>query len=158
MYGNTVSATDTQEAMAYLRDAGVSTVTIEFSGGNDEGGTDSVSFFDAEGGTVEVPTSGAREETQWDEVSRKWLPVGWVVSTWKPGERWSTETRPATDEEVKLAKVLTVLEHPIYDRWGSFAGEFYVNGTLTWDVTGGTYKVTGQETVEHYEDFEYGDE
>jgi hypothetical protein len=40
-----------------------------------------------------------------------------------------------------------VLCSPIYDKYGSFAGEFNVDGTLTWDVKAGTITDEGDETT-----------
>lgn len=40
---------------------------------------------------------------------------------------------------------------PIYDKYHSFAGEFFVDGTLTWTVEGSKLEMSGHETVEEYE-------
>jgi hypothetical protein len=40
---------------------------------------------------------------------------------------------------------------PIYDRYYSFAGEFYVDGRLTWTVEGSKVEITGNESVTDYE-------
>ena len=153
MFGNTVSDTDVRHAMLALRELGVATVTIEFSGGNDEGGADGAQYLDAEGNEATVPSSNAYNESgsRYDPASGKFVqqPARWVVYE-RGGDK-----RDATDEEVKIAKISQALEFPIYDRWGSFAGEFYVQGTLTWDVAKGTHRLSGQESVEHYEGFEY---
>lgn len=152
MFGdNNPSQSEFDNAMQNLRSAGVATVTVEFSGGNDEGGADGIDYFDAEGNALIVAGSHAYNESgsRYDPDTGKFVqsPARWVV--YETGTK-----RDATPAEIELAQVATVLEHPIYDRWGSFAGEFYVHGTLTWDVAAGTYKLSGQETVETYEDFE----
>jgi hypothetical protein len=68
-------------------------VEIEFSGGNDEGGADSVEL---------INPAGAKTQLRYEYG--------------------------ANDNSLYEA-----LCGPL-DRWGSFAGEFYVNGTITWDV------------------------
>lgn len=152
MYGYNPSAADQRDVMQTLRDAGVATVTIEFSGGNDEGGPDGIDYLDAAGNKVDtIPSSNAYEDRAWDPTTRTYGAPAWVVHLFADGK---FTQRPATDDEVKASKIAQVLEFPIYDRWGSFAGEFYVQGTVTWDVVTGTHKVTGQESHEVWEDFD----
>ena len=55
-----------------------------------------------------------------------------------------------TPEETRLAKTLV---EPIYNEWGSFAGEFSVYGELIWDVANKTVTLDGSETVEEYQGF-----
>jgi hypothetical protein len=40
-----------------------------------------------------------------------------------------------------------VLCSPIYDKYGSFDGDYSVNGTLIWDVKAGTITDEGDETI-----------
>jgi hypothetical protein len=46
------------------------------------------------------------------------------------------------------------LSGPIYEKYGTFAGEFYVNGTLVWDVGARNVYMQGQESNTVYEPFE----
>lgn len=149
MYGSTTD-TDVRHAMLALREAGVVKVSIHFSGGNDEGGADDFEFLDAEGNKVTMPSSHAYSTQKWNSETKTYGPTEWRVH-----ERTETgyADRAATDEEVKVAKIAATLEHPIYDRWGSFAGEFYVDGTLTWDVATGKHTLEGQESHEVWESF-----
>jgi hypothetical protein len=55
------------------------------------------------------------------------------------------------DGNRELAETLT---EPIYDRWGSFAGEFYVHGQLIWDAQANTVKFAGEESEQVYKPFE----
>lgn len=132
------------QAMVALRERGVAKVVVHFSGGNDEGGADLTEFFDAADEKVEVPRSRATEDQRYDQATRRWLSAGWVVNERAPdGERGWTQ-RPATDDEILLAQLDRVLEEPIYDRYGSFAGDFEVYGTVTWDVATGKHEMHGE--------------
>lgn len=154
MYGEPkITQAQITKAMETLRDLGVATVSIDFSGGNDEGGPDGSVYLDADGKSVDVPTTNAHRNRYW--TGGKMVDEGWTVWDRSLGDTYQTQKRPATADEVKWAEVDEVLSDPIYSRWGSFAGEFYVHGTCTWDVAAGTSRVTGQETVETYEDFDY---
>lgn len=51
-------------------------------------------------------------------------------------------------------RLVDLMLMPMYDKYGSFAGEFYVDGMLVWDYESKTVKMSGSETVESYEDFE----
>ena len=50
--------------------------------------------------------------------------------------------------------LVTALAEPLYEKYGGFAGEFHVSGTLVYDVVGRTKKMSGYESVEHEEYFE----
>lgn len=151
MYGNTTTA-DVRQAMQTLREAGIATVKIEFSGGNDEGGADSMDAFDAAGNEIALPKSrDAYLNQDWNHETKTYGPKYWSVSEMTGDGKWGT--RPATDDEVKWATLRDVLEHPIYDRYGSFAGEFYCHGTVEWDVAAGTHKMSGSESHEVWENF-----
>lgn len=144
MYGyNTITPAQEREALAALRSRGIARVEIYFSGGNDEGGADGVNYLDANGNKIDSLSSDAHQD---------WQTKKWVVTTYNR-EKGGYDTRDATAEEVTLAQLNEVLEAPIYDRWGSFAGEFYVDGTLTWDVASGTHEMHGQEQVSTWESF-----
>ena len=69
---------------------------------------------------------------QWDSNAKKWI-----------------ESAPPTDEQ-KLSQDLC---RPVYEQYDTFAGEYYVNGTVVWDVK--TRKVTneGVEEVSSSESF-----
>lgn len=149
---NSLSASDKSAALQALRDKGVARVTIEFSGGNDEGGADAATFFDADGKTVDLPnTIHAYQHEPWVAETKSFGPAVWMVSERSASGHY--ESRPATDEEVAQAKIVTVLEAPIYDRWGSFAGEFSVYGTVEWNVETGQHRIEGQESHEVYDGF-----
>lgn len=147
-YDEQPSPADLRSAMQTLQGLGVATIEVEFSGGNDEGGADGISYLDADGNEVSVPKSNAYEDEQWNSTTKRFDSTGWQVRT---GDWKDQTTRPATDEEVLFAKIAQIVEYPIYERYGSFAGEFYVYGTLRWDVAAGTHKMEGQESHEVWE-------
>lgn len=142
------------ETMRWLRDRGVAKVEIPFSGGNDEGGTDGFTALDQNGNEVRLPVSSAVLDTVWDRAARTWKPTEWVVRSWEGdfGKDRTLVTRPATPEEIEVTRVQACLEQPIFDRYHSFAGEFQVYGTLTWDVGTGQHELHGQESHEVWED------
>lgn len=152
MFDYNTSPEETASAMEALRSLGVVTVELEFSGGNDEGGVDSTSFFDADGNEVSVPVGGAFKYTRYE--GGKEVDKGWHVRTGEYDKPFADQIRPATDEEIRWSELEHVLSGPIYKRYYTFAGEFYVHGTLTWDVTTGEHKMRGQESHEVWEDFE----
>lgn len=78
---------------------GVAKAIVCFDGGNDDGGVQSIDYFDATGNKV--------KEIGFDE-------------SWEDHRSSST-----------LEKELT---KPIYDKYHTFCGDFYVSGTLTYDV------------------------
>ena len=146
------------KALRKLKDAGVSTVRLAFSGGNDEGSVNKTVFLDADSNPVAVSLyeNRAYENTEYNQATKNW-DTRWVV--W---ENFSStlprQSRPATPDEIIHANDIDTLEAPIYDKFGSFAGDFYVDGVLVWDVVAGTYKLSGYETVESYESFEFENE
>lgn len=144
MYGQRVTEAQKSRALQELRNKGVVKVEIAFSGGNDEGGAESFHAYDTEGNEVTIGEANAYK----DYRSEKWTVYEYDRQT---GGRIQ---RDATPDEIVLASIREVLEEPIYDRYGSFAGEFYVDGTLTWDVLAGTNKMRGQEELRHWEEFE----
>ena len=125
------TALSLDEAMALLSARGVETVEIDFSGGNDEGFAESARLQGPEGqGLGEI---------------KDWYCGGYSYS----GGQWVPISEPETDDE----KLYQFLVRPIYDRYGSFAGEFQVDGTLTWRVSEKRSSMHGQEST--MQDFEY---
>lgn len=108
-------------------------VSVYFEGGNDEGGVDDISFKDSEGKTI--------------KRMQEYYPTG----------TWNSETRTMDYDtsKVTLDELLSFnLCKPVYDKYYSFAGDFYVTGTVTWDVIKKTVTMQGNEEVKEYENFE----
>jgi hypothetical protein len=119
------------QAMRKLMDRGVAKVEVHFSGGGDEGGVDNITLYDDKGKSL-----GNLEES-------------YDGYTYNPTTKQYEQK--ALTEDQQIAKILG---KPVYDKYHTFAGEFYVNGTVTWDVFKGTSKMNGNESVESYEEFE----
>ena len=66
------------------------------------------------------------------------------------------ETVQWTEKEVDTIKegLCDALEAPVWDRYGSFAGEYNVDGEVVWDVKEGKVYIKGSEEVTQTEEFE----
>lgn len=118
---------------AALAKKGVNRVEVEYNGGNDEGGVDQIVFFDKDDKKIGEMQEYYGGHSVWDEATKSYKPAA------------------PPDEEQRLSQALCA---PVYDKYGSFAGEFYVNGTLTWDVAKRKVNMRGTEEVSHDEDFD----
>jgi hypothetical protein len=116
-----------------LAKKGIARVEVEYNGGNDEGGVDQITFFDKDDKKIGEMQEYYGGHMFWDEATKSYKPAA------------------PPNEEQRLSQALCA---PVYDKYGSFAGEFYVNGTLTWDVAKKKIKDHGVESVEHEESFD----
>ena len=90
----------------------VASAIVSFSGGGDEGSISGISLLDADGKEV----SHLREAyigSEYDEKTKSWQPA-----------------RKMTTDEM----LVEALGQPVYDKYGSFAGDYSVEGKVTWDV------------------------
>jgi hypothetical protein len=131
MFGRNVMKRDA--VFAILKDKGVAKVEVQYSGGGDEGGVNEIYLYDNAGKQVASMEEYYGASSVWDEATK----------TYKPAD-------PPNDEQ----KLSMALCSPVYDKYGGFAGEFYVSGTVTWDVTTGKINDHGVEEVRHDEDFD----
>lgn len=155
-----MSNTDKQGVIEFLRSNGIARVEIEFSGGNDEGGVDATTFYNEQGEVMADPmpphiylTQIGRTGWGMKDVNGEEFPDGTLVTSVRDDER-GYYSRRATAEEVVAHNLHTALYAPIYNKYYSFAGEFYVSGTLTWIVNEERAVMSGEERVDHYEGFE----
>lgn len=93
---------------------GIAMAHVAFSGGNDEGSCDEYTFFDIDGNIVDINMNYISTN---HNVDGKWVQ------------------RELTDEEKDSNAFITLVESPIYWRWGSFAGDFSVEGWMYYDIT-----------------------
>lgn len=105
----TVNPSTKERVFSLLRARGAVKAVLQYSGGNDEGEVESIQLH--------VPAGKSPEGA--DVTAYVDLPVSWRA---KEGDK----------------ELATLLEQPIDDRYGSWAGDFSAYGTLTWDVTAGT--------------------
>lgn len=107
-----------REAMRLLAARGAKGATVSFSGGNDEGGVDGVTLIMADGTSVRV------DETY---------------------EGWGDRKVVLTPEQVTDNALVEALGAPVYEKYYSFAGEFYVSGAVEYDVLADTVRFAGEE-------------
>ena len=97
-----------------LRTLGITKAVVHYSGGNDDGGSEGISTIMEDGTTGEIKEHYLQGE---------YIPGKGYVTP----DNYSEEVR----KEAELADILVA---PVYRLWGSFAGEFYVSGEITWDT------------------------
>jgi hypothetical protein len=104
-----------------LRDRGIRSALVVYDGGNDEGGVASIAVS---GEPLAEPPE------RWTGAT---LPGGAEVlwGDWSEEGAGRHGSRPAADE-----RLLEAAEAVVCEKWGSFAGEFQVEGRLVVDVDG----------------------
>lgn len=122
-----------KEVFEMLEKLNIAKVIVEFSGGGDEGGADSISAYNENNEVVELPKFGKQRVSRFDHTQEKWVY-----------DRELTETE----------KMLEALEKPIEDKYGGFDGDFYVSGEVVWDVKKKKVLLSGKESVQHEESFD----
>ena len=117
-----------------LAAADLAKVVVHFSGGNDSGSVEEIYFLDADGKRVERPGLVAD---------------GWEGLTYQDLYDYNQDTyewtlKPTAPDKHKLRDAL---EAPVYSVYGSFAGDFYVDGEVIYDVAERDVKMTRSEQV-----------
>jgi hypothetical protein len=120
------------EIFEELKKRGAAKAIVTFSGGGDEGGVNCIDLFDASSKNI-----GSLDENF-------------------EAEKWNPETkRMEPVENIPMdGKLANALGKPVYDKYGGFAGEFYVSGEIIYDVAASSIKINGTEEVSHGESFE----
>lgn len=132
MFGNK-NLMSRDAVFAALKAKGASKVEVHYGGGNDEGGVHDIYLYDAAGKKIGEMQEYYGGTSIWDEATK----------TYKPAE-------PPSDEQ-RLSETLCA---PVYDKYGGFAGDFYVDGIVTWDVENRKVNDHGTEQVSHDESFD----
>jgi len=132
LYNKKDTVMDRSQVWKMLEEKNVAKVEIHFQGGNDEGGCDNIVLLDAEGKTI-------GEMNEWYE-HKEWCPET---------EQWKVTNKPTNDD--LLSKALC---EPVYEKYYTFAGEFYVDGTLHWCVKDRLVTISASEEVSTWESFE----
>lgn len=117
MPGSKVKAMTRPEVFAALLSRGVERAVVQFSGGNDEGGPDSITLFTGEEALRTLPTWPSGRETTADEKA-----------------------------DLELADALS---DPVFEEYGTFAGDFDVTGEVIWDAEGKTAQMIRDERSEY---------
>jgi hypothetical protein len=118
----------------------------EFSGGHDEGGFDTTYFADDKGEAITIP-----EEEK--NSFRKWVDVEKIYTFENEKQKRTIFYSTTTNKSIN---VLEELEDILYksgclEEYGSFAGEFHVNGTVKLDVFTNKWQMDGNQSNEVYE-------
>lgn len=110
------------DAFAELANRGADRAVVEFSGGNDEGGPDSITLYAGEDALTTLPA-------------------------WYDGED--------DPKEQSNARLAAALSDPVFEQYGTFAGDFDVTGEVIWDVAAKTVQMIRDERsdYEHSEDY-----
>ena len=120
------------EIFAWLEAQGAAKGVVSFSGGNDEGSVNSIELLAEDGSKI-----AEKEEV-------------YIGQKYNPATKNYDYEREATAEE----KVLQAMAAPVYAKYGGFAGEFSVSGTVEFDVATKKVKMSGDTEVSQYEPFE----
>lgn len=117
-----------EEAFDQLIARGVHQAVVTFNGGGDEGHVDDIRLFNKDRqliGELEEGSTGKR----WDATTGQYK-----------------DPPPPTDDE-KLANCLVT---PVDDKYGSFNGEFSVEGSVTWNTEDRTITLKANESCPTY--------
>jgi len=118
----------------------------EFSGGHDEGGYDSFVWLDKNKNEVKLTDCVNKSYYTRTLVKRQYDDADKGVK--KIDVFYYDECKYETLENISLDDIFWKLG--ALDQFGSFAGEFNVNGTVLLNVITGEYKLEGNETVEEW--------
>ena len=126
IYNSSLARTERDFAMRTLREMGVVSADVGFSGGNDEGGVNEILLTMKDGSQSALKTFPDR---YWDKDEQEYVNA-------------------SLDEmQVKQNRLWEILSIPVYQRYSTFAGEFYVYGSVIWDVEKNTVSMSGSEDV-----------
>jgi hypothetical protein len=128
-YNTSLAAAERTKAMRMLRERRANKAEVFFSGGNDEGGIDDITV---------VRDDGARYKL---EEHAEWRYEQQADGTW---ERVTVERTP---EQIQESELFEILGLPVYERYSTFAGDFHVDGVVTWNVVENTVNMSGHEDV-----------
>jgi hypothetical protein len=119
----------------------------EFSGGHDEGGYDSFVWLDKNKNEVKLTDCVNKSYYTRTLVKRQYDDADKGVK--KIDVFYYDECKYETLENISLDDIFWKLG--ALDQFGSFAGEFNVNGTVLLNVITGEYKLEGNETIEEWQ-------
>lgn len=126
---------DREQVFQWLEAKNYTKAVVSFSGGGDEGGVDRIQLYKSKEGE-------AAEIVDEFEVRAKYTFEG------------GRYTERVEDDKENDFYVQQGLSKPVYDKYHTFAGEFYVNGEIIWDVEKKTITRSGEESYMRGEPFE----
>lgn len=130
---------DKQETFEELKKRGIAKAVVSYSGGNDEGGADSIDYYSEDDAKLDLEIRRTFVRGKREQRDGEWVFV---------------PDRALTEQEQAANELVEALEKPVYDQYGCFAGDYYVTGVVTWDGGVGRVVLEGNETVDHYEEVE----
>jgi hypothetical protein len=145
---------DKKAAFDGMTKRGINRIEIHFSGGNDEGDIDQIQATDLEGNIIDIP------DTPW--VSSCYENQTVTKGVWLPNQAVDAEFQnqkfvPLSDLDPEVLDNINFrssFENIVYDKYYTFAGDYYVEGTAILDVSENVAKITAQETVQEWHDVE----
>lgn len=154
-----------EDVFIFMQNNYISKICVHFSGGGDEGHVEGIDFYGLDDKEIDYKFPPAHKSYGWckDENDNE-IESEYVVTCGErekdrgDGEMFKVRIyREATDYETRMGKLHDAIEQPIYDRYGSFAGEFSVYGTLVWEYNAekkqGEVRLSGDESAyEHFEE------
>ena len=111
-----------------------------FSGGHDEGGFDDVELLDENDKVIPIPEF-SKKVFLWKIIQHTENEIEYFI------EKQETERLKFPEQLDQIFDNARCLEE-----WGSFAGEFNVNGHFLMDIKSGKWDMQGTESYESYED------
>lgn len=136
---------DRDELFSAMKKRGIIRVLVEFSGGDDEGGVDRIEVEYEDG--RKAPLDCEYYESVRYNADR-------TIDTIYYGRGGGpVEADALTPEQVDQARFYKNVCNTVYSQYGSFAGDFYVNGLVYIEAneSGGTITSNNDERVERYE-------
>ena len=118
-----------RELKKLLQAVGAIQVRAEYFGGNDEGYVNPITL---------VFPDGKEEEIKHDEGG------DWVT---KDGQ-WEFIARAPAPGDAEKGRIAELIVEPVYDRYGSFAGDFSCHGTVNFAIDDDAITVEGSESQE----------
>tara|TARA_B100000287_G_scaffold205780_1_gene194130 strand:+ start:1458 stop:2264 length:807 start_codon:yes stop_codon:yes gene_type:complete len=151
-----VVQSDKEAILSFLKDLGIKKLQINFSGGHDSGGEDGAEvWFDFTDNDHEWRADKSFSSTEnlffgEGAVNRYAQPTKWVKTEELSEDGYPIRKEvpnPDYQEWFKDArKFLSGLSKPIWSKYGSFAGDYEVQGHMTYNVEKGTMQLHGNES------------
>lgn len=127
-------------ACQLMREHGFAVAIVEYSGGNDSGGADVIHIWNLQEWATKLDAEELyrNQEVSYHDYMERIRGLGVVLQEYQGN--------------AKYAVLVEALVKPVYDRYGSFAGEYDCGGKLTYLADADGYEQEGWETVTSYED------
>lgn len=122
-------------------------INATFSGGHDEGGYDTFSYLDNK--EKEITLKDCKNYTHVETTLVKLETLNSKKDVVKQDIFYYEAHKYSNLQSFDIENIFYKLG--ALDRFGSFAGEFSIDGEVTIDVLTGKFKMTGNETIEEYQ-------